>query len=135
VRNTIKVAAGLTLSAGLAVTSIGAVPAGAAVLHVKPGQLWTSYYNHKTGDCEVLTIDAGHMFVETNGKDSDVGTYTGGGRTVTLTWTGGDGKGLTFTGTWHGASQDYTGKFHNGGNTVPGTFNPGVDPLGEGCPY
>lgn len=128
----IKAATGLALSAGLALVGIAAAPAGAAILHVKPGQQWTSYVNGSPGDCEVETMEAGHMFVETSGVQSDVGTYTGGGETITLTYTGGDAAGLVVTGRWNRLAKDYKTTL-SGIETGTGTFRKGSDPLGQGC--
>jgi hypothetical protein len=126
----IKTATGLTLSAGLVLVGIGALPADAAVLHVKPGQQWTAYANGSA--CEVVTIQAGHKFVETSGSFTDSGTYTGGARTITLSWTAGVDSGTTMTGHWNGVAKDYNVRYNGGILTGSGTFNKGSDPLGRG---
>jgi hypothetical protein len=109
------------LAAGLAMTtSVGLVGAGAAsastqVQRLTPGSEWTL---EDTGFvCEVDTFSAGHTF--TSDRYGDSGTWSGGRKTIKMTWTSGSDTGLTFSGTFTKTPfKDYFGPL---GGTRSGT--------------
>ncbi len=79
--------------------------AGAATTegHVKVGSVWT----FQDGSiCYVETIAKGHTWTADNG---DSGTYTGAGKKITETWTGGKDAGLTFRGKYIKGENEYFG--------------------------
>jgi hypothetical protein len=71
--------------------------------------------------CEVVTFHAKGTFTSKNGAS---GTWTGGGKTLEMTWPG--TAGFTFSGTWSRAPlKEYTGTF-NGNDQFPGQVEEGV---------
>jgi hypothetical protein len=82
----------------------------AAPAHVKPGSKWTFEFG---AGCEIQTFASGHTF--SADMFGDAGTYSGGGKTISETFTSGD-AGLTFSGTYSKATKTYTGPI--GGITV-----------------
>ncbi len=121
-RRVAVLAAGLAMTASVGLTGAGAASAASPALHIIGGSKWTVAVNG--GNCQVDTMKASHMFV--NHEDTgDRGTWSGGGRTLSMTWTSGDDEGLTFSGTWVSASHEYSGSF--GGILVrPGHVVQGV---------
>jgi hypothetical protein len=98
--------------------------ASASVHHVQPGTVWTIELNQL--NCEIQTIHAGNTWV--SDLFGDAGTYRGGARTFSETWTSGAiDAGTTFSGRWHRATQSYVGVFHGGlRNGVTGQLVSGV---------
>ncbi len=85
--------------------ALGAVPAAA---HINNGSEWTIEVNPKS--CEVGTFSSNGTFSFQASGDS--GTWSGGGTTVKLKWTGGTDAGLKFKGTWSTAPvKEYAGTF------------------------
>src|ERR1700722_526732 len=88
----------------------GAVPAAPRIHN---GSAWTIEVNPKT--CEVGTFSSNGTFSFPASGDS--GTWTGGGATVKLMWTGGADVGLKFKGTWSTTPvKEYAGTFGGPGS-------------------
>jgi hypothetical protein len=88
------VAAGFAVAAVLVFAGVAGASPLTTGQHVKPGGVWTE--ENKEGGCEVQTFGPGSSFSADIGGDS--GTYTGGGRKITETWTQGQDSGLTLSG-------------------------------------
>jgi len=95
-----------------------AVPAG----HVKKGSQWTLEVN--AGGCIVQTFGKDHTW--TSDFQGDSGTYAGGGKTISETFTAGSANGLTFAGTYSKHSKEYTGTFGGPGAGNTGQLVKGV---------
>lgn len=96
--------------------------AGAATLHVKPGQKWTA--EEIGGNCAIETIGTGHtLTVDIVGP----GTYAGGGKHITESY--GDGE-FAFSGTWSNVPQTtkkgYVGTFTGPSASLSGYLVKGV---------
>jgi hypothetical protein len=106
-RRAVMTAAGLAAMA----TSVGMVGAGAAsaalpALHVTAGSKWTAELNGAgVSICEVDTFAANRTFKAD--LYNDKGTWSGGGRTITMHWTRGMLRGAVFMGTWAKSAQAY----------------------------
>jgi hypothetical protein len=92
----VAAAAGLAMatSFGLAGASVGS--AATPALKITQGSKWSAIAN---GGCfEIVTFALNHTFTGSRGRDK--GKWSGGGTTLTMTWTAGKAIGLTFSGTW-----------------------------------
>jgi hypothetical protein len=88
----------------------GAVPAAP---HINNGSTWTIEVNPKT--CEVGTFSSNGTFSFPASGDS--GTWTGGGTSVKVKWTGGADVGLKFKGAWSTTPvKEYAGTFGGPGS-------------------
>lgn len=105
-RRTITVLLTAILGIGIVVLGCGAL-AGAASLHVKPRTKWT--LEVPGYGCEVQTIKKGHGF--TADLYGDAGTYSGGGSSISETFTAGNDDGNAFVGAWVASSKEYSGSF------------------------
>jgi hypothetical protein len=86
----------------------GAWGAAPTASHINNGSEWTIEVNPKT--CEVGTFTSNGTFSFQASGDS--GTWTGGGATVKMKWTGGTDAGLKFKGTWGTTPvKEYAGTF------------------------
>ncbi|HXW35924.1 MAG TPA: hypothetical protein VEJ87_15220 [Acidimicrobiales bacterium] len=118
----------LTGSAVLMVTlassgTAGAAPATAVPKHVKPGSVWTLEVSG--GYCEVQTFLVDHLF--TANVNDDAGTYTGGGKKITETWTSGGFAGTTDSGTYLKSAGYYLVElFLDGSEVNTGALVPGA---------
>ncbi len=115
----------MTASVGLAGAGSAATPA----LHIQPGSHWSARILHTPG-CEVVTFSANGTYVDH--ANGDTGKWSGGGKTISMKWTGAS-KGFTFNGTFtQTAAQtpEYLGKFAINGEN----FGKGKLVLGSHCP-
>jgi len=92
------------LLAMVATLGFSGVGSASALARVKPGQVWTFEVDNG-GGCEIVDVGAKHAWSDPD-FPNDFGTYSGGGRSVTLTW--GD-KTLTFTGDYFGSANEFIG--------------------------
>ncbi len=116
--------AGLAMAAGFGLAGAGAASAAAPALKVKPGSQWTleDHGIEGTGGCEVDTMASNGTF--TSDLFGDSGTWSGGGATITVTWTAGDDNGVVFTGTFTKTPRkEYRGSLNTGDS---GLFIKGV---------
>ena len=116
--------AGLAMAAGFGLAGAGAASAAAPALKVKPGSHWTLEYHgvEGTGGCEVDTMASNGTF--TSDLFGDSGTWSGGGATITVTWTAGDDNGVVFTGRFTKTPRkEYRGSLNTGDS---GLFIKGV---------
>jgi hypothetical protein len=113
-------AGALALATGIGAT--GASVASAATLakvKVAPGSKWSVVSAQVF--CEVVTFHANGTFTSKNGPS---GTWTGGGKTLTMTWPG--TAGFTFSGTWSRVPlKEYAGTF-NGNSMFPAQVEEGT---------
>jgi hypothetical protein len=114
------------IATGFAVaTSFGLVGAGMAwatapALKIKPNAIWT--IEPKGGGCEQDQFDAAnHTFVSDHFSDS--GSWSGGGSTLSMTFTAGEDKGTTFSGNFVSITRpaEYRGSATLIGGTVAKT--------------
>lgn len=104
----------LGMTGGLSGVASAATLNHKPALHIKPGTIWTILVE-ETGlsePCEFQQFGTGNIWVAD--LYGDAGTYTGGGKTVSETWTSGDSVGLTFSGTWNRKTKHYVGFFTGG---------------------
>lgn len=102
------------LAAGLGVGLAGASAASAAstALHITAGSKWTAEMKISGGGCEVDKFAANHTF---SSKDGDSGTWSGGGKTISMLWTAGGATNTTFSGTFTKTPvEKYVGTFDSG---------------------
>jgi hypothetical protein len=102
----------MAVSLGL---SGGVASATAPALKVQPGSRWTleDHGIEHTGGCEIDTMRANGTF--TSDLFGDSGTWSGGGRTITMTWTAGSDSGVTFSGTFTRTPvKEYSGSLSTG---------------------
>jgi hypothetical protein len=111
----------LVVTTTIGIAGLGGV-ADAATIHFKPGTVWTEEAN--AGGCEIQTVQSGHTW--TADLAGDAGTYTGGAKHLTETWTHGSGAGVTFSGTWKGTLKEYVGSFGGEGTGFTGQIVKGV---------
>jgi hypothetical protein len=106
-RLAVMTAAGLAMAAGVGLIGADAASAATpAVLHVTAGSKWTAELNGVgVSFCEVDTFAANHTF--TADVQNDRGTWSGGGRTITMKWTHGSLQGSVFMGTWARTAKAY----------------------------
>lgn len=91
----------------MSVGFVGVAHAAAMASHVKPGGVWTE--TNVEGGCEEQNFAVGHSW--TAPSQGDAGTYTGGGKTITESWTTGHDSGLTFSGKYSKSKKEYIGTF------------------------
>ncbi len=111
--------AGLAMATSFGLAGAGAASAAAPALKVKPGSHWTLEYHgvEGTGGCEVDTMASNGTF--TSDLFGDSGTWSGGGATITVTWTAGQDNTLVFTGTFTKTPRrEYKGSFNTGFSAV-----------------
>ena len=90
-------AVGLAMTAGAGLAGAGAASAASPALHIKADAKWTE--ETVRGGCEIDTFAANGTF--TGDVDpGDTGTWSGGGTTITMHWTGDSNPGLSFSGTF-----------------------------------
>ena len=125
-RRTAVTVAGLAMATSFGLAGAGTASAAAPTLKVKPGSQWTleDHGIEGTGGCEVDTMASNGTF--TSDLFGDSGTWSGGGSTITVTWTAGSDNGTIFTGTFTKTSRkEYTGSFSTGdlGLLIKGEVN------------
>lgn len=96
IRRAVAVATGLAMATTFGLAGTGVATAAAPALHVHNGSQWTAEFGDQ-GGCEVDTFASNGTFT---GHDGDAGTWSGGGKTLSMTWTMGPAKGLGFRGTF-----------------------------------
>ena len=107
-RRAAVVAAAIATTAGVGLAGVGTASAVPTSPHIKSGAQWTAELN--PAGCEVDTFAANHTF--SGDQYGDKGTWTGGGKAITMTWTAGFVTGLTFTGTFtERPTREYVGNF------------------------
>lgn len=124
VRRVAVIAGGLAMATSFGLAGAGAASATAPALKVKPGSEWTleDHGIEHTGGCEVDTMASNGTF--TSDLFGDSGTWSGGGSTITMTWTTGEDNGATFNGTFTKVPVDeYRGGLSDGD---PGLLVKGV---------
>jgi hypothetical protein len=113
-------AATLVMVTGFALA--GAGPTSAATpLRIKPGSVWTAISADAV--CQVVTFRSGGVFTSQNGPS---GTWSGGRKSLTMTWPGSPGQDLTFKGTFTKVPlKEYSGVFEDmfPGQVEKGTAN------------
>ena len=92
------IAAGLAMTACLGLVGLDAASAASPALHIKQGAVWSVVVNGERSFCEQLTFSSWGTFAADRYNDS--GTWTGGGKTITVNWTAGSSSPSTFTGTF-----------------------------------
>ncbi len=108
------------MAAGLATAmSFGLVGVGtgsAAALKVKNESTWS--FESKFGCGEMVVFYSGGGFASDTGGDN--GMWSGGGKTISMIWTGGNDEGQSFTGHFVSTTspQEYKGKEFLGGSFV-----------------
>jgi hypothetical protein len=119
--------AGLVASATLG-TTLG-FEGVAAAAKVKSGSIWTTSWS---GGCIAETFVKVKKVRTFTSEFGDPGTWTGGGKTVTWTITGGPAHGASFTGTYSRQLREYSGMWTSAGIpvAVPATMVAGQLP---GC--
>jgi hypothetical protein len=101
-------AAGLAMTASIGLTSVGATSAASPTLKIKAGSQWTAEV--RGAGCEIETFAANGTF--SGDMQGDAGTWSGGGKRIILTWTGGRADGLTFNGKFTTTpSNEYKGSY------------------------
>jgi hypothetical protein len=115
-RRSAAMVSGLAMATSLGLAGAGVASAAAPALKVKPGSHWT-FEDHgieHTGGCEVDRMSANGTFRSDLFGDS--GTWSGGGTTITMTWTAGDDHGVVFTGTFTSTTRvkEYKGSLNTG---------------------
>jgi hypothetical protein len=116
VRRAAAIAGGLVLTASVGLAGAGVASAAVPVLKVQPGSHWT-FEDHgieHTGGCEIDTFSSNGTFASDLFGDS--GNWSGGGPTITMTWTAGEDNALVFTGTFTKTStvKEYKGSLSTG---------------------
>ncbi len=114
-RRAVVVVGGLAMATSLGLAGVGVASAAVPALKVKPGSQWTLEYHgvEGTGGCEVDRMASNGTF--TSDLYGDSGTWSGGGSTITMTWTAGDDSGVTFSGTFTKTpTKEYKGSFNTG---------------------
>jgi hypothetical protein len=124
-RRAVITVAGLAMTASLGVAGAGS--AASPALHVTAGSKWTAELNGAgVSLCEIDTFAANHTFK--SDLYNDKGTWSGGGATITMKWTRGSERGLTFMGTWVSTAKVYQG------NPIVGALVKGVVSSYNGVP-
>jgi hypothetical protein len=99
--------------------------AGAA--HVKPGGKWTLTVVFGSGtSCESQTFGPGHTWTGNPRTYNDAGTYTGGAKSISETFTSGVYSSSTFEGTYRGRRAGYVGEFDTGDSQLTAALTKGV---------
>jgi hypothetical protein len=101
--------------AGAGLAGSGTASASAPPLKVKPHSQWTleDHGVEHTGSCEVDTMRSNGTF--TSDRFGDSGSWSGGGATITITWTAGQDHGVVFAGTFTSTPvKEYRGSFNTG---------------------
>ena len=89
------IAAGLAMATSFGLAGAGMASAAAPALKIKSGATWT--LEVKNAGCEQDHFNTTtHRFTADLGGDK--GTWSGGGSTISMTWTGGVSSGVTFSG-------------------------------------
>jgi hypothetical protein len=83
---------GITLATSVSATN----PSTSTPLTIVAGSQWTLEIHPPTTNCEIVTFAANGTF--TGDKGSDVGIWSGGSATLTMTWTAGIDVGVLFGG-------------------------------------
>jgi hypothetical protein len=107
--------AGLAMATGFGLAGVGVASAASPALKVKPGSQWTLEFHgvEGTGGCEVDTMASNGTF--TSDLFGDSGTWSGGGKTLHMTWTTGSDNGVIFNGTFTTTPRrQYKGSFNSG---------------------
>lgn len=115
VQRAAMVATGIAMATSFGLTGAGMASAAAPALKIKPGSQWTleDHGIEHTGGCEVDTMASNGTFISDLFGDS--GTWSGGGTTLTMTWTAGSDNGVVFTGTFTKTPRnEYEGTFSTG---------------------
>jgi hypothetical protein len=125
-RRIAAIAASLALTASIGWAEAGSATAATpAVLRITNGSMWTSYIGSTS--CEVDTFHSDHTFSSDGG---DGGTWSGGRRTLHMTWSDGE----TFSGSWvknpNKKYEEYAGLITLDGMVYNGEEHPGALP---GC--
>jgi hypothetical protein len=87
------VASGLAMATSFGLTGAGIASATAPALKIKPGATWT--IEIKGAGCEQEVFQSNGTFAS---KDGDAGIWSGGGSTISMSWTTGVIAGLSFNG-------------------------------------
>jgi hypothetical protein len=106
---------GLAMAVSFGLAGVGVASAAAPTLKVKPGSKWTleDHGIEHTGGCEVDTMSPNGTF--TSDLFGDSGTWSGGGSTITVTWTTAQDRGVIFSGTFTTTPvKEYKGSFNTG---------------------
>jgi hypothetical protein len=115
VRRTAMVATGLAVATSFGLAGAGMASAAAPALKIKPGSQWTleDHGIEHTGGCKVDTMASNGTFISDLFGES--GTWSGGGTTLTMTWTAGSDNGVVITGTFTNTPRnEYRGTFSTG---------------------
>jgi hypothetical protein len=119
-RRVAVLAAGLATTASVGLAGAGAASAASPALHIVAGSRWTVEVTQGNG-CEVAHFEANHTFWVHPVGNGDVGTWSGGGKSITLTWTSGPDTGTIFEGTFHTTPiEQYVGTYSFTGGSSPG---------------
>ena len=94
----------LTIAVVMVVFGSNGIGSAAPKLNVTAGQQWTFEVDNG-GGCELFDIGAKHQWTDIHFPD-DFGTYTGGGKTISLQW--GD-KSLSFEGHFFASANEFVG--------------------------
>ena len=107
-------AAGLVMAISFGL--VGVATGSAAALKIKTESIWT--LESKTGCFEMVVFYSGGAFASDTGGDK--GTWSGGGKTFSMIWTGGNDKGQSFRGKFVSTTspREYNGKEFIDGNFV-----------------
>jgi hypothetical protein len=99
-RRAAAIVGGLALATSFGLAGAGVSSAAVPALKVQPGSKWT-FEDHgieHTGGCEVNTFASNGTF--TSDLFGDAGTWSGGGATLSMTWTAGEDTFVKFNGTF-----------------------------------
>jgi hypothetical protein len=97
-RRAAAIAAGLVMATSFGLAGAGLASASAPALKIKPFATWTVEFKvGNKGTCEQVSFNT---FVNTFVSDyeDEAGTWSGGGSTISMTWTAGPDVGAVFTG-------------------------------------
>jgi hypothetical protein len=110
VRRAAMIGTGVVLVTSLGLSGVSIASAAAPAGKIKQGATWTMEVTG--GFCLYETFaTTTHRFKSAATGANDKGTWSGGGSTITMTWTKGSNEGLLFKGAWTtvGATKGFEG--------------------------
>lgn len=107
-RRAVVAATGLAMATSFGLAGAGAVSAAVPTLKIANGAIWT--IEVFGGGCQQEKFNTtSHHFKGVNPIYG--GTWSGGGKAITMAWAGVNDQGLTFSGTFGSSPKRYTGSF------------------------
>ncbi len=109
VRRAAMAATSIAVATSVGLAGAGVASAAAPAIKIKPGAIWT-LEEKEFSACEQDVFSPDGTFAATDDHfPGDAGTWTGGKSTISMTFTAGFDKGVSFIGSFDSAKGFYTG--------------------------